>query len=266
MNDLMKNLKEQEETWLKYADKAGVFLKKAPQGNVRVTSCRGKYDQYYYSVTDGAPANQYAGAKNLSLIRELLQKDYYRQIMRCLDPALRKIQSFIEWYDPEIINRIYNDLPESRKKLIQPIEESDEEFLKNWLDEHQPGSAGYDVNPDIISNKGEPVRSKSEKIIADKLYELGIPYVYESLLLLPGAGTVCPDFTVLNISRRQTFYYEHFGLMDDPEYAAKAFKKIVAYAEAGYWFGSGLLYTMESAHSSLNTVFLEKMIRRYLLF
>ena len=34
--------------------------------------------------------------------------------------------------------------------------------------------------------KGERVRSKSEKIIADKLYMLGIPYRYEYPLVLDG--------------------------------------------------------------------------------
>ena len=50
----------------------------------------------------------------------------------------------------------------------------------------------------LITEKGEYVRSKSEKIIADTLTKNNINYVYELPLRLKGYGTVKPDFTVLN--------------------------------------------------------------------
>ena len=45
----------------------------------------------------------------------------------------------------------------------------------------------------LITEKGEYVRSKSEKIIADTLTKNNINYVYELPLRLKGYGTVKPD-------------------------------------------------------------------------
>lgn len=50
---------------------------------------------------------------------------------------------------------------------------------------------------EIYTQKGERVRSKSEKTLADYFYYHGIPYKYECPLLLKGFGIIYPDFTFL---------------------------------------------------------------------
>ena len=73
-------------------------------------------------------------------------------------------------------------LHSERKKLITPIVPDEDTFVRQWeQDEYQPGYFS-DEAPFIRSNRGERVRSKSEKIIADKYYKLGIPYKYEKPL------------------------------------------------------------------------------------
>ena len=69
----------------------------------------------------------------------------------------------------------------------------------------------------------ERVRSKSEVIIADTLARHGVPYRYEYPLKLKSGRdgafrTIHPDFLCLNVRTRAEFYWEHFGLMDDPDY------------------------------------------------
>lgn len=56
------------------------------------------------------------------------------------------------------------------------------------------------------------MRSKSEKIIADKLYSMGIPYRYEYPLVLERDIVVYPDFTILKIGEQKTLYLEHLGI------------------------------------------------------
>ena len=63
------------------------------------------------------------------------------------------------------------------------------------------------------------VRSKSEVIIADILYKLGIPYVYEKKLKTR-EGAVYPDFTVRHPYEGNTYYLEHAGMLDKADYAA----------------------------------------------
>ena len=262
---LLSSLKETEERWLAYADTAGKFLRTAPEGTVKSMLCHGKYPQFYYSEDGRTPPRKYAGIRKQRLVKQLVQRDYYEKALKYLDPALRKLQSFMKWYDPEELNRLYASLPEARKQLVTPLEPTDEMFIEEWLNDRQSGDTGYDPGDNLLTNKGERVRSKSEKIIADKLFELNIPYVYEAPLVLPGFGTIHPDFTILNVALRKTVYFEHFGLMANPSYAVSAFKKINAYAQAGLWFGDGLLYTFEYESVSINTSLLEKMIRRYLM-
>ena len=38
----------------------------------------------------------------------------------------------------------------------------------------------YEIPNPVYTKKNEPVRSKSERLIADILYEKNIPYIYEN--------------------------------------------------------------------------------------
>ena len=59
------------------------------------------------------------------------------------------------------------------------------------------------------TEKGELVRSKSELLIADMYYSLGIPYKYEAGVKLRGGIVRYPDFTLLRVRDRKEFYHEH---------------------------------------------------------
>lgn len=63
---------------------------------------------------------------------------------------------------------------------------------------------------------GELVRSKSEVIIANILTERNINFEYEPQLFSPNKEMYRPDFAIsLN---GKTFYWEHLGMLDNPEY------------------------------------------------
>ncbi|HEX8081577.1 MAG TPA: AAA family ATPase [Jatrophihabitans sp.] len=60
------------------------------------------------------------------------------------------------------------------------------------------------------------VRSKSEVIIANMLFERDIPFVYEMPLYAPDGTYVLPDFTIT--ARGEVWYWEHVGMLDDAAY------------------------------------------------
>jgi exodeoxyribonuclease V alpha subunit len=60
------------------------------------------------------------------------------------------------------------------------------------------------------------VRSKSEVIIANMLFEREIPFKYEVPLYAPDGTFYLPDFSVM--WRGEEWYWEHFGMMDDESY------------------------------------------------
>lgn len=117
----------------------------------------------------------------------------------------------------------------------------------------------------IFTDNSELVRSKTEKIIADKLYKMGIPYVYEMPLFLKDVGYISPDFTVLNKRTRREFYRKHFGMMSNPEYSDKAIKKIITYEKNHIYQGKQLLITYESSSHPLNMKHLDAFINEFLL-
>lgn len=71
-------------------------------------------------------------------------------------------------------------------------------MLMEWYKEEYLGKEFKEGMPVILTEKGERVRSKSEKILADYFYRKNILYKYEKTLYLKGYGTVYPDFTFLS--------------------------------------------------------------------
>lgn len=71
------------------------------------------------------------------------------------------------------------------------------EQLKQWISMEYNGNEFQEGTPVIMTERGERVRSKSEKILADYFYRNGILYKYECPLYLKYFGTIYPDFTFL---------------------------------------------------------------------
>ena len=101
-------------------------------------------------------------------------------------------------------------------------------------------------------------------IIADFLQREGIPYRYECPLNLKGFGTIYPDFMVLNVRQQKEMYWEHFGMMDEPEYSEKAIQKIMTYEQHGYFQGENLILTYETKRNPLNQKILKMIVEHYL--
>ncbi|OQA17516.1 MAG: ATP-dependent DNA helicase RecQ [Chloroflexi bacterium ADurb.Bin360] len=95
---------------------------------------------------------------------------------------------------------------------------------------------------------GDMVRSKSEVIIANILYQSGIPFVYEHPLRGPDGAIYVPDFTIE--WRGRTYYWEHLGMLDTQDYWQKWERKKAWYAEH---FQDQLLTTQETSTLSEET-------------
>ena len=79
-----------------------------------------------------------------------------------------------------------------------------------------------------------------------------------------GGITFHPDFLCLNVRTRQEFIWEHFGMMDSPDYLEKAIQKISVYNENKYYLGKNLIITMETKINGIKTQQLERLIETYL--
>ena len=82
------------------------------------------------------------------------------------------------------------------------------------------------------TTRGELVRSKSEVIIADRLHDKGINYLYEEPLEIDGVVKL-PDFTIEDDDTGEVYYWEHLGMLSLPAYRQAWEKKLRWYEEHG---------------------------------
>ena len=128
-------------------------------------------------------------------------------------------------YFPENKERVFENLSEERKQLVQPYFRSTKEKYEAWKRENYPVYDAYPESLQYVTDRGEVVRSKSELIIANMLYRNSkdLRYKYERPLelLINGEKRIFyPDFTVLNIHTGKITYWEHAGMMDNSQYAS----------------------------------------------
>ena len=264
MNKLMDDADKRERELKELRKFINAQIKKMPEGTLRICSGNNR-TQYYYRASPSAGNGVYIPGKNKALAEKLAQKDYYGRLLASLEQEMRAIEMFKMAMPAKMVEFVHEDMSEKRRALINPLFESDEEYVANWLKQEYVRKdipAGYPV---FFTEKGERVRSKSEVIIAGALERAGVPYRYEAPVYLEGMGRVHPDFTALNVRLRKEFFWEHQGMMDDPGYANDAVRKVSAYTYNGYFPGDNLIITSETAETPLNTQDINAIIRHFLI-
>ena len=114
------------------------------------------------------------------------------------------------------------------------------------------------------SNSGNFLRSKSEAIIDMLLYMHRIPFRYECALYL-GNITIFPDFTIRHPQTGNFYYWEHFGLMDNSNYAQKTYSKLQLYNSHGIIPSIQLITTFETMEKPIDVDSISKIIEHYFL-
>lgn len=210
---------------------------------------------------DGKLIKKYITNKNL--ICNLAQKSYNRKLLSLAKKRLKQIKAINKDYEDFELEAIFEKTHENRKKFIKPILPTKEEVIKLWKAEPYKG-LDFANNFEIITKKGERVRSKSEKILADMFFDRGIEYKYEAPLKI-GNKIIYPDFTFLDPYTYQEIYWEHNGMTDNEEYKNRMIEKIEFYEMNGIFRGDRLIVTYESSVKNLNYQWVEVLINKYLI-
>ena len=219
----------------------------------------------YHKTEHTQKKGKYISSKNKKIIAALAQKDYDLRFLELIKKQKKQIDKAIKLLSDIDLTTIYSELSEARKRHVKPYILTDEQYIEQWLGLQYTGKDFFDDMPVIMTERGERVRSKSEKILADKFFAMGIPYRYEYPVQLKGYGTVYPDFTLLNVREKKEFYLEHFGMMDEPEYSEKAIKKLEDYAKNRIYIGKNLLVTFETLQKPLDMKVVEQMLKEFIL-
>lgn len=107
--------------------------------------------------------------------------------------------------------------------------------------------------------RGELVRSKSEVIIANALHYNKLDYEYEPELKLEGR-VKRPDFKVEDYDTGIIWYWEHCGMMTDPQYKKRWEDKKKFYEKNGIVEGKNLIVTYDDEHGGLDAEKIQKII------
>ena len=89
-----------------------------------------------------------------------------------------------------------------------------------------------------------------------------IPFHYEEKLILDGI-MLYPDFVMRHPFTGQYFYWEHFGMMDNPDYCNHACDKIKLYCRHGIIPSVNLILTYETKQCPLNADKVEMILQEY---
>lgn len=286
MNEFKTYVENQNQQLDEILEMTETFIKVAPPGSLRIA--QKNPNQYYWVTESTGSKGKYIRKSDVAIAKQLAQKDYAMKLHAKVVQMKKELDEHSDLYDESEIVKFHESFSEARRKLIEPYVRNAEEFAQHWvrikLDEkerlailnassgntsklHFGGGMSYPINEQngIATERGEVVRSKTEKILADKLYMYGIPYVYEMPLYIVGYGYLCPDFTVLNKRTRQEYYWEHFGMMEKAEYCEKAIKKINTYEKQHIYQGRQLLLTFETSTQLPNFKQVEAFIQEFLL-
>lgn len=231
-------------------------IDKVPKGWIKIDKSHG-YKHYYLFSPDGTKKSLTEKEARL-----YAQKTYDSRVVRKAIVERNYLQSTLDSFPNECVEDVINAYTVDRRNLVNPVRQSDSEYAEKWLEipfNQKPCSSD---GPLYKTQKGDMVKSKSELIIADRLFSLGIPYRYEAELRL-GTETIHPDFTILDVKKRREVYLEHLGKMDDPKYASDNVKRINLYGHHNILIGDRLYLTMETKDHPLDVDNLNKVLIQF---
>ena len=192
-----------------------MFLSVAPEGYLKWQNKNGKtyyYQQYMQDVPMIADKTmdtenfdkwkrKYIRKRDIGIVAALAQKNYYSSVKPLVQKQLKELKQFVNKYPKENLEEIYEALSVERKRFVKPLQVSVKQKIIQWEAEVYEKNTKYSENLKFETDQGELVRSKSEVIIANLLYQNQnhILYKYERPLDMTIEGRskiVNPDFTI----------------------------------------------------------------------
>lgn len=219
----------------------------------------GPYFKWYENANG---ASHYIPKKRRHYAENLAKSKYLHLLKKDILQKIKAIDSFLKHYNPErgLAQELLEDA--AYAELLAPYVKTISQELLEWNDSPYESNPLYKENLVFRTKADTYVRSKSEAIIASTLFSRKIPFHYEELLVL-GDSLFYPDFTLKHPTTGKLYYWEHFGMMDNPEYARKAFAKLQHYASNGIILGVNLIATFETKECPLDMTQVERMVACY---
>lgn len=270
MHNFIKLAKEELSQIEDAIKKIDTFLKHAPEGCLKWQNKKGKIYYYHQFMKDNKWVRRYIKKGELSLAKKLAQKHYYGAVKFILEKHGKEMKRSLEKCPSDEVEEIYDNLCIERKCLVTPIQISVNEKVKQWQNEVYEKNLMYPENLRYETDQGDVVRSKSEVIIANILYQnrKDILYKYEKPLEVTEHGRqkiIYPDFTIINRNTGKITYWEHAGRMDDPHYADDFVRKMNTYIANDLLPGRDVIVSYESLSTPLDIKVVKRLVKQIIL-
>lgn len=134
--------------------------------------------------------------------------------------------------------------------------------LSRWGNADYEHKSDDDKKHNVRANSGRYHESKDEVLIDNALFSHGLKIRYEPLLNIE-ADSLHPDFCILNPKTGEEVYWEHFGMMDRPDYYSDAIWKLKLYLRNGYYPGVNFIATFTGGEYRLDSQLVESIIEYF---
>lgn len=194
-------------------------------------------------------------------ISALVCKAYLEKVLRKVQQELYAWKKLESHMPSELFESVFETLSPERQRLSVPYSPW-EKIQSDWEKADFRECWKYQDEKIIMCRNGMKVRSKSERLIADRLFFYHIPFRYECGLYLNDRW-LYPDFTILKLPEQNEIIWEHFGMVDESGYQKQMIRKLMAYQNLE--MEKTLIFTMEAKRAPLVQTTVDHMIHKYIL-
>lgn len=256
-SELLFLLRESEE----YYRRIQMVMEQLPSENI-YSHKKGNWRYYYDTGKKTSGKRTFLGRADNPEVQKRLKyqvcKILFERVQKTIDALNCAIEAVPASFD---LNDLEEELPEKYKEfprsLYQELKMIDFQSLK--VQKHNLYQ-GYKESLRYKTMTGVMVRSKSEQIIADRLYMKGIQFEYESLLTPEEGPEIHPDFRLFYPAENRWIYLEHIGRLDDPRYVESFKRKVCKYIDQGMLIGSDIYFTYDRPDGILDLHILDIVI------
>ena len=238
--------------------------KRIPKGSLTLETRHGNPTFVMNSVKNGKRRRD-SLRKAPGTINDILTERLLRMQLAAVNKNKARLKTCIRRYNTvgtdkyfELLKKRWPDMPYEYIEALEHSLESD-----SWALEEYERFNHKEENKRHRTSRGLLVRSKSELLIAEKLYEHKIPFRYEQVLHI-GNSSFGPDFTIRRADGK-LFYWEHEGMTHSEEYMRYQLYKHQMYSQKNIVPWDNLIVTYDGADGTVDLQIVESEIRNRLM-
>ncbi|MBQ6495696.1 MAG: hypothetical protein IJI74_00845 [Firmicutes bacterium] len=258
---------------MRLSDQCERELSILPKGNL-THRVRGDATYYLQGVHQDGKLIRRGINKEPELVAKLARKDYLIKTQNAVSKNLTLLNRMLMNYWPLDPESLLQQMSPAGKtvpvqQILQGMIDTDTNIDQRMKQHRKWAQANYQQNtfrPEDkkhLTSSGIWVRSKSEVLIAEKLFDYGIPFRYEQLIQIDGQW-YAPDFTIQD-REFALIYWEHAGMMDDPKYVRNHTLKMSKYQYAGIVPWKNLIVTYDKDDGGIDMEEINFYIRHIIL-